>query len=365
MKVLDRYTVQELFTPILYSLITLVFLLLIADLFDHLDDLLRSDTPLSIIFQYYLSLVPVMAMQILPWAMWFGTLFLLVSFGLHNETLAMKAAGLTITAIVRPILFLGFLLGVANFLVGDRLVPKSYRKAQDLRETYIERKKSPGAEKLLRNLAYYGGGDRSYFFRTYSRIRQEVEGVNIVWFSDAGNAERKKIIAERGRWKDGIWTFDRVTEYQTDSRGQILGDTKTFAQKSYPEIDFSPKELVAAASETQSLSYQELKQSIDRLKENGVRVEEQSVDLHSRLAIPWQGLVMMLVTIPFLAKTGKRKEIAMNILICVTLVFVYHVSGAISLALGKAGKLFPFLAAWAHHMVFALGALLALDKANY
>lgn len=365
MKVLDRYTIRELITPILFSLIILVCLVLIADLFDNLDDLLRSGTPLQIIFQYYFSLTPLMTTQILPWAIWFGTLFLLVNFGLHNETLAMKATGLEITSIVRPMLFLGFLLGVANFMIGDRLVPRSYRKARELKETYIEKRRNPGAEKILKNLAYYGGGDRSYFFRSFSRLHKEVQGANIVWFSEAGGSERKKIIADSGRWQEGSWVFDRVTEYQTDSRGQVLGEPRTYAQKRYPEIDFTPEELVAAASDSTFLSYQELKHSIDRLRESGVRVHEQSVDLHSRLAAPWQGLVMMLVTVPFLARTGKRREIALNVLFCVGLIFLYHVSGAVSLALGKAGKVFPFLSAWAHHMVFAIGGLVYLDKANY
>src|SRR3989338_88825 len=109
MKVLDRYLTRELLVPLVLSVLILVALLLIADLFDNLDDLLRNDTPQTVIMKYYLSLVPFCLIQILPWATWRGTLFLLVNLGFHNETTAMKVAGLKITSIIRPVIFLGFL----------------------------------------------------------------------------------------------------------------------------------------------------------------------------------------------------------------------------------------------------------------
>ena len=89
------------------------------------------------------------------------------------------------------------------------------------------------------------------------------------------------------------------------------------------------------------------------------------MDLHYRLSSPWQGLVMMMIAIPFLAKTTNRKTIALNVLFCVGLIFTYHVTGAVGLALGKAGKIFPFLSAWTGNIIFSLAALMTLDKANY
>ena len=41
MKALDRYLTRELILPIVYCSISLVFLILIADLFDNIDDFLK------------------------------------------------------------------------------------------------------------------------------------------------------------------------------------------------------------------------------------------------------------------------------------------------------------------------------------
>ena len=96
-----------------------------------------------------------------------------------------------------------------------------------------------------------------------------------------------------------------------------------------------------------------------------MNVFSEMVDLQVRLAAPWQGLIMMLVTIPLLAKTTSRKAIAFSVLVCVALVFLFHVTQAVGIALGKAGKLSPFLAAWLGNIIFTAGALIHLDRANH
>ncbi len=363
MKVLDRYLTRELLIPVFYSSLSLIFLVLIADLFNNLDELLRAKTSLGTVLKYYASLVPYAFTQTIPWAAWLGALFLLVNLGFHNETIAMKAAGLKITSIVKPVLFLGFLFGIGTFLVSDRVVPPTYRAAQEIKALYIDKSKDKRSEKILKNVTYYSGGRQLYFFRTFSRVKGEVEGIVGLWFDEQNS--RQKMVAKKGRVLDEAWHFEGVPEYQMDSQGRILGEPQTFPVKAYPELKFTPKDLAIASMESSFLSYRELKTSIRKLQENGVNVYSENVDLHYRLAQPWQALVMMLIAIPFLVRTTNRKAIALNVLFCVGIIFAYHVSNAIGLAFGKAGKIFPFLGAWAGNILFALGAIFNLEKGNY
>lgn len=365
MKVLDRYLVRELMTPVIYATVALVFLLLIADLFDNLDDLLSNKTPLLIIGKYYLSLVPFSFMQIIPWATWLGAIFLLVNLGFHSELTAMKAAGLKVTTIIRPILFSGFLIGIFTFLVSDRLVPPAYRTANELRESYIEGKEDVTKEKQYKNVTYYSKGNLLSYFRTFWKHKKQVDGVVILWLDSNQGSNRQKMIAKTGSWTGSAWEFKEVTEYHMDSRGRILGEPRTYEKKLYEDINFSPAELASASSDSTFLSYRELKSWTKKLQENGVEVQSEKVDLHARLAAPWQGLVMMIIIIPFLAKSTNRKLIAFNVLICVGLVFTYHVFGAVTIALGKAGKIFPFASAWAANVLFAIGGLFYIEKGNY
>lgn len=365
MKTIDRYLTRELAIPIIYSSFSLVLLILVADLFNNLDDLLRHHTPFMVALKYYLAITPFAFTQTISWAAWLGTLFLLVNFGFHNETVAMKAAGMKITSIVKPILFLGFLFGIMTFLINDRIVPKASKVASELSETRINKKVEKKSIKDMQNVTYYSGKDQLYFFRNFSPKRQEVDGVVILWLGRTNMNSRQKMIAQRGVWKNETWEFTNITEYQMDSRGRILGEPQQFKTKVYPDIKFTPKELEIYSTDHEFLSYRELKGTIEKLTENGVSVYAEKVDLHYRLASPWQGLVMMLIAIPFLAKTTNRRAIAINVLYCVGFIFLYHVMSAVGLALGKAGKFFPFLSAWMGNILFALGAIFYIEKANY
>lgn len=364
MKTIDRYLTRELSLPIFFCSLSLVSLVLVADLFNNLDEILRHHTKLIVVIKYYAAMVPYAFTQTISWAAWMGTLFLLVSFGFHNETIAMKAAGMKITSIVKPILFLGFLFGIMTFLINDRIVPRTSKIATDLLETKITDKASRKT-KDMPNVTYYSGKDQLYYFQTFSPKNQTVEGVIALWLGREDSNSRRKMVAKKGHWKNDHWDFEGVTEYQMDSRGRILGEPQSFPFKSYPDIAFTPSQLEISSTDREFLTYRELQSTIKNLKDNGVSVFSEKVDLHYRMAAPWQGLVMMLIAIPFLAKTTNRKLIALNVLYCVGLIFAFHVTSAVGLALGKAGKLFPFLSAWFGNIVFALGSLFYIEKANY
>jgi len=365
LKVLDRYVLRELFFPILYCSLTLVSLILIADLFDNLDELLRHHTPFAIFVRYYLALVPYAFIQTIPWATWLGTLFLFVNFGFHNELLAMKVAGLKIVTIVWPVLFIGFLIGIFTFFVNDRILPVTQRTADELREVYIEKKKDKDEQKSLTNVTYHSGGNHIYFIRSLSLAKQEAEDIIILSFEKESYETRRKISARRGLWQEKAWQLEQVTEHPMDARGRIIGEPLIFAKKLYPELNVPPLDIANASRESIYLSYREMKQSMKKLKESGVHVYSEQVDLYERLAAPWQSLVMMLIAIPLIMPTRTRKGIAASILICIGLVFTYHVTTAVGLALGKAGKLFPFFSAWLGNILFTLGAFANFDKANH
>jgi len=345
--------------------LTLVFLILVADLFDNLDELLRNKTPILIMLRYYLSLIPISFIQTISWAVWLGTIFLLVQFGLHNELMAMKAAGLKILTIVRPMIFLGLLLGIVTFLVADRVVPKTSRTANELLEIYIEKKKDTKDRRIFKNVTYYSGGNTLYYFRKFSPKLKVVEDAIIIWLDPVTHHTAQKIFAQKGTWTDDRWLFEGVTEYQTDVQGDVLGKPLIIPKKVYSDITITPRDLINTASDSSFLSYHELKYTIDKLKENGIPVYTEKVDLYSRMAAPWKGLVMLLLAIPFLGTVRNRKAIAMSVLICAGMVFAFHVSDAVLLALGKAGRLFPFLSAWGGNIIFATFAFFKLEKANY
>ena len=363
MKILDRYLIRQLVFPIFFCSVTLIFLVFMADIFDYLDEMIKHKTSLHYILQYYLALTPETFVATIPWASLLATIFVLTTFNNHNEIIAMKIAGLEITSIIRPVIFIGFLLGIVSFLVSDQIVPKTSRIADGILKEQIEARKISGKRSVFENVTYYGGKDRLYYARAFYIKEQKLEDFIILWL-DGNRNVKKKTVAREAIWTGTNWELHQVTDYALEQKGEMLGEP-TFQQVAvYPEVKETPDEFLKAVNEGPLISYRDLKDYISKLKENGVKLNTELVTLQQKLSFPWHSLVVMFLCVPFLAKTSTRRAIAINVLTCLGLVFLFNVSGAIMLALGKAGKLFPILSAWSPNFLFGFGTFFFLDRAN-
>lgn len=364
MTILDRYLTKQLVLPIFFCLCTLIFLVFMSDIFDNLDEMLKHRTPIWFILKYYLALTPQTFVSTISWASLLGVVYVLTTLNYHNELTAMKIAGLEIFSIIRPIIFLGFVLGLITFIVNDRIVPKTSQMAIRILTEHIQKTNTSKQEqKAFENVTYYGGADKLYYARRFDYEKGTIQDFVILWLDQDKNV-KKKIVAKSAQWQGTVWELHHATNYQMERTGEIVGEPTYRATMVNPEIRETPAEFRRAAAEGLSISYRDLKQYIEKLRENGVKLSTESVALHDKLAAPWHSLIVMFMTVPFLAKTSSRRKIALHVMICLAFVFLFHVSGAVTLALGKAGKLLPLVSAWAHNFIFGLGTVLFLDRAN-
>ena len=364
MKILDRYLIKHFLIPTLFCALTLIFLVLVADVFDNMDEFLRNEVTLRQALRYYLNLTPFVYVQIIQWASFLGILYLLVNLNFHNELTAMKVAGIQITTIVRPLVFVGFMIGIITFLVNDRIVPPTYKVAKRIQEERIERSKEKKERKLVHDITYYGGQNKLYYIHTLSIDRKKVKDFIVLWL-DENRKTRKKAMAREGRWNGETWELKHVNEFDISPTGRLVNQPVSFEAKVYPEITETPEEFYRSATESRVISYKELKQHLERLQENGLRPNAELVDLYERLASPWNSLIVLFISFPLLARTATRKTMANNILFCLAAIFLFFVSNALFMALGKSGKIFPSVSAWISNFVFGFGALFFLDRADY
>lgn len=364
MKILDRYLIKHFLVPTIICTLALIFLVLIADVFDNLDEFIKNQVTIRQALRYYLNLIPYVFIQIIQWSSFLGILYLIVTFNLNNELTAMKVSGLEMTKIVRPLVFVGFMIGIFTFLVGDRLVPITYRISKQIQEERIERKKLKKERKVFTNITYYGSGNKLYYAKTLDMSKNKLRDFIILWL-DENKKTRKKVTAREAIWNGEVWELKHVTEFEVMTNNQAIDQPTSYDAKLYPEILETPQDFYRSAAETRFIPYRELKEHLKKLKENGLKPYAESVDLNERLASPWNALVVMFICLPILAKTATRKAIAMNVLVALLLVFCFHVVTALFLALGKSGKFPPFISAWIANFLFGFGALFFLERADH
>jgi LPS export ABC transporter permease LptG len=364
MRILDRYIIRELLLPILFCSIALIFLILIADVFDNLDDILRNQTRLSYIFQYYLSLMPISFVQTISWASLLGTVYLLVHFNHHNEVLAMKATGLSISKIARPILYVGFLVGIITFLVSDKIVPQAYLVSENIKSNKMEQKDDGTVKtKTFNDIAYSSPQKRLYYIGSLDAQTNKFENMILIILDQSKNIKRR-VMAQSGYYARGKWFLEKVTSYETDPEGKLIGEPDHFDIREYPEIEETPQDFKEAAAEGDFLSYKELQGHIRKMEESGIQVSSERVDLQGKLASPWQSLIMILVALIFLARTIKRKAAALHVLFCLIVIFTYYVINALFMAVGKSGAISPFASAWAANFIFGIGCAVFFERGN-
>ena len=123
MKILHRYILSLLARNFLIGLSTFVFLFLVVDFIDRIDNVLAEGASAWLIIQYFLCRVPLMAQLMLPVALIFSALFTFGLLSKSSEITAMRASGLTLAWLARPLMLFGLFLSALSLLLGEVVVP--------------------------------------------------------------------------------------------------------------------------------------------------------------------------------------------------------------------------------------------------
>jgi lipopolysaccharide export system permease protein len=105
-----------------------------------------------------------------------------------------------------------------------------------------------------------------------------------------------------------------------------------------------------------TMSFGALRDYVQRLGASGYSVTELRVDLHRKIAFPAAALIMTLLAVPFGATTGRRGALYL-VGLSIVLAAAYFLLTTFFMAIGAAGILPPFLAAWATNILFGAAAL--------
>jgi len=132
LKKLDKLILKAFAGPFLLTFAVVQFILLTHTLLKYLDDIIGKDLGTSVLLQllFYFSvlIVPVS----LPLAVLLSSLMTYGNLGEHHELTAIKASGIALTRILRPVLLLTVALAVGAFWFNETIVPRANLNAYSL-----------------------------------------------------------------------------------------------------------------------------------------------------------------------------------------------------------------------------------------
>jgi lipopolysaccharide export system permease protein len=363
MRILDRYILKSTLTVFAGCIFTFLWLYVIVDVFSHLDDILRHGIALKILAKYYAAFMPIIFIQVAPISCLLATLYTFGRLNRNNELIAMRSSGLSVLQISKSILTFGVLLCMLLFWVNDRLVPRSLYMTEKIK-AYMEggTKKAQEKEKeSIVNLSIYGLKNRLFFVNRFSPSDNSLEGITILEHDKQQNIT-KKIIANRGEYKNGVWTFFQCVTYRFDENGQMQDEPK-YMEEEIMTIPETPQDFLTQRQSPGYMNVSQLDFYIRKLSGSGASsvIRSLTIDLYSRFSACFAPLAIILLGIPFSLMMKKRATGLSSLGVAIMVGFLYYVVNAISLALGKAGAFPPLLAVSLSHLL-ALGVSVYLIK---
>jgi lipopolysaccharide export system permease protein len=363
MKLLDRYLLRTLLTPLAYCLAGFGILIIVHDLFDHLSHFIEHKTSLLDILYYYALLLPSMMVFIVPISLMLSVLYSLSQLTRSNELTAMRASGIGLYRLTLPFLAVGFfftlLVGVVHETIGPRC---GYWAAQFLR--YQEHRESAH---LAPEVAYYQPLEgRTWWIAALNTKTFEMTDVRITQEAEQGQV---KIHAERAEFLDGHWWFfnvaiqnfneegDPVRQY--DESGNPLGIVRREKIMEMSAFSERPEEFINVTKDPQFLTSRERIQYLeDNATISGDAEARIRVDLHSRLAMPWVCLIVTMLGIPFGATTARQGAL-MGVILALGMFFGFYFLMHFGLWMGKQLFIPAWLAAWFPNLLFfSIGCVL-------
>jgi len=351
MKTLQKYILSEFLKLLAIAAAGFLVVFITVDLFENMDNLIKHKVPFFAAFSFFLYKVPFILVQIAPIAVLVATLISLGLFSKHGEVTAMKAGGVRILKAVTPILTAGLVISLGVILINEYVSPAATKKSD------IFRKKWFGAQEGT-------FGREGLWVKTESGILN-VKHVDFTHNTLNGVTyfiiEKPFKLTSRIHSRSAAWRNDRwIAESATVWKFTPGGEAQKQIQAGFTFTDLSePEELVNLENFQQNMSFNDLREYVNDLEDEGYEATKYKIDLWGKLTFPLVNFIMVLVGIPFALKTGRYSGIASGVGLSIIIAFSYWGVYALTRSLGQSQMLPPLVAAFFPDILFlAIGALM-------
>ena len=134
MKRLDRFILKAFIGPFVAILLVVIFILMMQFLWLYIDELVGKGLGLGVILEFLMWGVFTILPLAMPLSTLLASMMVVGQMAENNELLAVKAAGVSFSRIISPLIAASFVIAVGAYFIGDRLVPEAYNQIFTLRD---------------------------------------------------------------------------------------------------------------------------------------------------------------------------------------------------------------------------------------
>ena len=359
-KILQRYVLKQFFVAFGVCLFTAITLFLVLDLFDRSRVFIKEGSTISQTLLYLLFKIPLIIHLMMPIAVLISTLIAIGRLSQLSEVTAMRACGLSVFSLAKPLLGAGLLVTLCAFILGESLVPWATEEGEKLYHLDIRKKVEKG--KFSRANFWYRNHNQFFNIGYYDSTNSNISNLSIFEFNNENRLVRR-IDAKKVLWHGNAigWIMKNVSE--------INFGNSNFEISNYPQLPLviaeKPADFYNLQRKPETMSYFELGSYIRKLQEEGVPVTEYLVQQAAKISFPLVNVIGILIAFPFALSSARSGSLTLGFVAGITIGFCYHVVHAISVSLGGA-ELLPIIpAAWSANILLGCIGAYLMAAADY
>ncbi len=350
---LDRYLVRQLLGPLFFAMGAFTSLFVSGDLLNLANLVVETGAPIEPVLKAFALRLPQVVVWTLPMSVLFATLLTFSRLSASSEIVAMRAGGISFARVALPALAVSFVVSVTGFAIGEGVAPVANAEA---RRVMVEEVRGSRLPTITRHVVIKGerGNELDWFLyaNSYDSRERAFRQATLVYMS--GNVPVQTAFADRILWLDEAWVMENGRAYVYSPTGDVTVVTYPSHTRRV-ELGHGPDDVARLQKKPEEMSLSELQEHIAVLRSQGADVRSLEVQMHLKYSIPAASLFFALLAVPLgvqSQRSGASTGFGMSILI----IFGYYVVMSIGSALGQAGLLSPFLAAWIQNLLLGIWA---------
>lgn len=358
--VLDKYILRQVIEVFLMGVFVFTSIIFASDTFITLiKQISMFGIPFHIALLMIILNLPSVVVMTIPMGVLLSTVMTLNKLSLDSEITVLRACGIGINRIAKPIFMFSIVMCICSFIINETIVPVATKYSKDLALWSLSQKNVPDGKEnfvfkeldsngVLKRLFYVGNCEDKILY-------------NITVLDSSKEGTIQVLQADQGKTTPSGWDFQKGAVYTIGERGKVLNTTLFDTSNVVFGLDLSRqlnKNLAKEMNFSKLLKY--IAKGLDKFEQ-----EDQNkivIELFDKLALPITTIVLVLVGVP-LAITPPRVRYNRGFLFSIFIIFTYYLIRALSISFGEAGSVHPFVAAWLPNIVLTLlGAYLYYRK---
>ena len=359
MTLLDKYILRQVIEMFIMGVCVFTSIIFASDTFITLiKQISLFGIPFNVALMMIILNLPQVIVMTIPMGVLLATVMTLNGLSLKSEITVMRACGIGLNRIAKPIFIFALIMSVCSFIINESVVPVMTKQSKDLALWALGQKNIPeGKQNFVFKELNDGGSIKRLFYVGYCE-NKTLHNITVLDSSKEGTIQ--VLQADEGKTSPEGWQFEKGAVYTVGDDGNILNTT--LFDKSIVKfgLDMSKelnKNVAKEMNFAKLVNYIKTNTNIDEKERNSIRIE-----LYDKLALPLTTIALVLIGVP-LAITPPRVRYNRGFLFSILIIFAYYLIRALSISFGEAGTLQPFLAAWMPNIVLTtIGVMLYYKK---